>query len=167
MNDKEAIYTFIHNKQKIVYLAIYKIVRNKEEAEDLTQETFISAFKKLHQFQGQASLQTWLIKIAINKALDFKKKKQLDTMQVTDIEEKLINPHDPLHAILASEEKQNVHNMIDQLKPNYQTVIKSYYLEDRSYQEIAELEGVELKTVESRLYRARKQLQQQLQREVK
>lgn len=164
-NDKAALHDFVKSKQQIVYLAIVNIVKNKEEAEDLTQETFITAIERLNQFQGNASLQTWLIRIAINKALDFKRKKQISTVQVADIQDKIASEADPLKALLVSENKQQVHYMINRLKPNYQEVIKAYYLKDMSYQEIADIEGVELKTVESRLYRAKKQLQQ-LTREV-
>ncbi|WP_202080594.1 sigma-70 family RNA polymerase sigma factor [Caldalkalibacillus salinus] len=168
--DKQAYQAFIQRYQKRVYYAIFNIVKDREEAKDLTQEAFLSAYRSLEHFKQGASFSTWVTRIAINKALDYKRKKQPTPVSyVHDIvDEAKDNPNpDPLVALLDQESKSTIHQYLKKLPDVYRQAIYAYYFEQKSYQEIALHEGVETKTIESRLYRARQKLKVMWKEEVK
>jgi RNA polymerase sigma-70 factor, ECF subfamily len=157
----------IHKYEKLVYFSLVKFFNGqKQEAEDLTQEVFISAFKSLKYFRNDSSFSTWLLRIATNKALDVKKKKKVTVIpfkndEMTNnnrnnsLEEEKSNSIDPLKLLISKENQSYIHSLINELPVLYQAVIKDYYFKQLSYQEIAKQDGVSLKTIESRLYRAR------------
>jgi RNA polymerase sigma factor (sigma-70 family) len=145
--------------QKLVYFSILKMLHGRtSEAEDLTQEVFISAYRAFHHFQQDSSLTTWLLRIATNKVIDYKRKKQLETVPAEINIEQLPSLHDPLKQLLEQESSQLIQRVLAQLPATYRLVIEQYYYKNMSYKEIAFHEGVEVKTVESRLYRARSKL---------
>lgn len=131
---------------------------NRQEAEDLTQEVFLAAYRSLAHFRQASSFSTWLLKIAIHKTLDHKKKKQLPVVSDEEALNKVAGAEDPLRAMIALEEKNMVQGLIQQLPADDQRVIVDYYYKELSYKEIARKEQVQVKTVESKLYRARKKL---------
>jgi RNA polymerase sigma factor (sigma-70 family) len=150
----------IEKYQKQVYYTIYTMLeRNMDEAEDITQEAFISAYRNLSHFRYDASFSTWVTKIAIHRALDHKRKKARQAVQDDSMLEQMASAEDdPLAHYIKEETKSNVKIRINELPPIYRQVIYQYYFHQLSYQEMAVLEGVEIKTIESRLYRARSML---------
>jgi RNA polymerase sigma factor (sigma-70 family) len=152
----------IHKYQKLVYFSILKIVDgDQEEAKDLMQDVFIAAYRSLKYFRHDSSFSTWIVKIAINRTLDFKKRKRPKTISEEQTLEHIAIPEDgPLEHVLKKEARYLMKERLNQLPLIYQQVIQDYYFNQLSYQEIALKEGVEVKTIESRLYRARSMLKQ-------
>jgi RNA polymerase sigma factor (sigma-70 family) len=150
----------IHKYQKLVYYSILKIVDgDQEEAKDLMQDAFIAAYRSLKYFRHDSSFSTWIVKIAINRTLDFKKRKRPQTISEDQILQQITVPEDgPLDHVLKKEARSLMKERLNQLPLIYQQVIHDYYFNQLSYQEIALKEGVEVKTIESRLYRARSML---------
>jgi RNA polymerase sigma factor (sigma-70 family) len=150
----------IHRYQKLVYYSILKIVDgDQEEAKDLMQDAFIAAYRSLKYFRNDSSFSTWLVKIAINRTLDFKKRKRPQTISEDQILQQITVPEDgPLDHVLKKEARNLMKERLNQLPLLYQQVIHDYYFNQLSYQEIALKEGVKVKTIESRLYRARSML---------
>lgn len=142
--------------QKLVYFSVMKMLHGqKNEAEDLTQEVFISAYRAFHHFKQDSSLSTWLLRIATNKVIDFKRKQHHLLMDGMEEIEQLPGTCDPLKELIELESTVLLDHLLSQLPPLYRMVIEQFYFKNMSYRDIAQLEGVEVKTIESRLYRAR------------
>lgn len=142
--------------QKLVYFSVIKMLNGqKNEAEDLTQEVFISAYRAFHHFKQDSSLSTWLLRIATNKVIDSKRRKQHPLMDAVKEIEQIPGTCDPLKELIEQESALLLENLLSQLPPLYRIVIEQFYFKNMSYKDIAQLEGVEIKTIESRLYRAR------------
>jgi len=148
-----------------VFSVARKITRDEREAEDLSQEIFIKAYQSLHTFQRESSFSTWIYRIDVNKGLDWKKANQR-RLFVEPLEGSVPNSV-PLteQFLLAQEEKEKVTEQIQHLPEIYERIIFYYYFDNLSYLEISKKLGISPKTVESRLYRAKKLLKENLVKE--
>ena len=144
---------------------ILKMVRNVDDAEDLTIEAFAKAFKNLHKFKKDFTFSTWLFRIATNNTIDFIRKKRLDTMSLNtsftddngeavtiDVQDKNLNPQDET---IKAQKIELVHMFVDKLPAKYQRLVKLRYFDELSYDEIAQELGAPLGTVKAQLHRAR------------
>jgi RNA polymerase sigma-70 factor (ECF subfamily) len=145
-----------------VFALLRHYVKNPVELEDLAQETFLKAFKRLDSFEGQASFYTWIYRIAVNTALDHLKKKSRSPIASTDDPEVLADPQQvdaricAPHAALEREEIAcATQAALAKLPEIFRTVLILREFEDMAYQDMADLLGISIGTIESRLYRAR------------
>jgi RNA polymerase sigma factor (sigma-70 family) len=149
---------------KQVYETAYLYLRNREAAEDLTQEVFFSYYKNASQFREEASLKTYLIRITLNKCYDYqrswKNQAHLWIEQVILKEKKEVE-----EAAIHKERSQNLLSEISKLKPKYREVIILYYYHELFVKEIALLLNVAENTIHTRLKRAKEQLKWQLKEE--
>ncbi|MGH9898791.1 MAG: sigma-70 family RNA polymerase sigma factor, partial [Pyrinomonadaceae bacterium] len=152
-----------------------------EEAQDLTQETFIKAFRHIDQFREEASLKTWLFRIAINEARNhfrWWKRRHLNlTFRLDDVQNLAEVPpleedqlrfqkkklSDPESQALERERQTIVAHAIQMLGRKYREVVILRDIEGFQYEEISEMLGISLGTVKSRLSRARQELRQKLE----
>ncbi len=147
-------------QQKIFSVAM-KIAKHPKEAEDIAQEVFIQAYRSLASYDGKSSFSTWLYRITVNKGIDWqrKQKKMTEHMEQSPDFEKLAAENrleaNPVEQLLQKDQQNTVKKMLSKLPEIYQTVVQLYYFEHQSYQQIATHLGIEVKTVESRLYRAK------------
>ena len=162
-------YEFLFNKYRNkIYRVVYGYVYNQDDALDITQDAFLKAFQSLHTFRRKAGFYTWLCQIAINKAIDFKrKKKRRQTSQLQEFvssEDSAIGPSvtPPDRPVEAEELQQGFVEALDQLSEKHRTVFLLNTVENLSYKEIAEALGISIGTVMSRLHYARKRLQKLL-----
>jgi RNA polymerase sigma-70 factor (ECF subfamily) len=163
----------IENEGKI-FNTIYSFVCNYEDALDLTQETFIYAFRNIEQFRQESSISTWLYAIAINvcKRNSGKKKRFLsiftDSLDDPKISSNIINhasnDRSASEALEINEEQALIRQAISSLPKKYKTVIVLKYLQDLSYEEIAQIVGCSIGTVKSRLSRAKERLKPKLEK---
>ena len=140
-----------------MFKVCYNVVRNREEAEDLAQETFIKMVDALPSYQSQG-FKTWLSRIAFHKAIDFKRKRQRQKEELTIFEDD-INFGQGTSAeedLMQKERIMHVKQSIQQMPKKLQAAVHYYYLEGLTYSEVAKKLEIEEKTVEMRLYRARK-----------
>lgn len=138
--------------------------RNAVELEDLVQDTFIKAFRRLDTFQHQASFSTWLYRIAVNTCLDFLKRRGRSPVQAVEDPE-LLGSHaggasaGDLAAPDARLEREEIAQVtraaLAELPEIFRTVLVLREFEEMAYQDIADLLGISIGTVESRLFRAR------------
>ncbi|MGI6364794.1 MAG: RNA polymerase sigma factor [Bacillota bacterium] len=153
--DKQAFRPLVEAYSRLVFTSVVKIVRDSEAAQDIAQEAFLQAYRSLANFRSESAFSTWLVRIAINKALDYcRRQRRLPRME--EIPEGL--PGDgcgPEGQVLAQEEVWRMRKQIQALPDIYRRVIYQYYFQERSYREIAQNEGITVKAVESRLYRAK------------
>ena len=154
-----------------LYNYILRMVGNATDAEDLVQETFLRAYQGLPQFDGRASLGTWLYRIATNLCIDHQRRRarRVQTVSYSEGEDEEGEPAawdfpdqqtpNPLEAALNRELEAVVEDAIDKLSPKLKTVLLLYDVEELSYEEIARVLGIPIGTVKSRLNHARTQIQ--------
>lgn len=149
-----------------MFTLCYRMVGNYFEAQDLTQEAFLSAWSALDRFDGRHE-KAWLCRIAANKCTDFLRRRRLQL--VPDGEEAL--PYvpdtapDPERQVLESEVQEELKAACETLKEPYRSTALRYFVEERSFQEIAGETGENLKTVQTRVYRAKTQLRKRIRKE--
>jgi RNA polymerase sigma-70 factor (ECF subfamily) len=154
-----------------VFAMIYNMVHNEQDAWDLAQDSFVKAWKSIGRFRGRSSFYTWLYRIVMNVTIDWLRKKQVkgagtefdDAVQLKEIDpaSKTVPPAVPLpHKRMEREEiRARIDQAIAQLSPEHRAVILMKEMEDMQYHEIAETLGCSIGTVMSRLFYARKKLQ--------
>jgi RNA polymerase sigma-70 factor (ECF subfamily) len=157
----------VERYQERIFGLVRHYTRNAVEIEDVVQDTFIKAFRKLESFQHQSSFSTWLHRIAVNTALDFLKRAGRSPVRSVEDPEALVGPegsagHAPRRSIAppdAGLEREEIaritHAVLGELPEIFRTVLILREFEDMSYQEMADLLGISIGTVESRLFRAR------------
>lgn len=165
---------FVRAYQDRVYNVVYRLCGNREDAMELTQETFLRAIESGREFRGQADVFTWLYRIATNLAIShyrkFGKRRPLsldDPFNSPDEESgrgpRLASPRaGPLDAAMASETQQRIMEALDHLDPDHRAVVILRDIEDLDYAEISEIVGVPVGTVKSRIHRGRMILREKL-----
>jgi len=166
--DEKAYADLMEKYRKSVYHTILKMVRNVDDAEDLTIEAFAKAFKNLEKFKKDYTFSTWLFRVATNNCIDFIRKKKLDTMSINadiakddgdsisiDIKDKNL---DPQEVAIKSQKIELVRKFVNLLPAKYQKLVKLRYFEELSYDEIAKELDAPLGTVKAQLHRARELL---------
>jgi RNA polymerase sigma-70 factor (ECF subfamily) len=144
-----------------VHSLIFKLVRNKEDAEELTQDVFMKVFRSLATFKGECSFSTWIYKIAYHTAISEIRKRKYEFLA---IDEALIAnvSEDKLAGTFATDDENEAISRLNQalakLSPDEQAIILLYYTEEKSVEEIASITGISLSNVKIRLYRIRKKL---------
>jgi RNA polymerase sigma-70 factor (ECF subfamily) len=157
-----------------IFAMIYNMVHNEQDAWDLAQESFLKAWKSIKRFRGKSSFYTWIYRIVMNVTIDWLRKKQIkgagaefdDSIQLKQIDpaSKTVPKADPLpHARMERAEiRARIDEAIRQLSPDHRAVILMKEVEEMQYHEIAETLGCSIGTVMSRLFYARKKLQNSL-----
>lgn len=166
--DQQAYASLMKRYKKAVYFMILKMIRDADDAEDLTMEAFAKAFRNLHKFKKDYTFSTWLFRIATNNAIDFIRKKKLKTMSLNntmtddggnsvtiDIEDDDNNPQDEF---IKSQRKEMVRLFVSKLPAKYRKLVKLRYFDELSYDEIAAELGKPLGTVKAQLHRSRELL---------
>jgi len=143
--------------------------RSTVEIEDIVQDTFVKAYRKLASFQHEAAFSTWLYRIAVNTCLDFLKRAGRNPVQSVEDPEVVGRPEDHRASVAAPDsrlERQEVaeitQTVLGELPEIFRTVLVLREFEAQSYQEIAEVLGISIGTVESRLFRARARFKEAL-----
>lgn len=155
--NSECYREIVSRYQTKVFSVAFKVARNQKDAEDIAQDVFLKVYHSLHQFKGDSSFSTWIYRVTMNKALDWKRKQERSvSREIGTADEQLTNRMDtPEQQLL----KQFDHDLIKQslklLPEKYQIVLELYYFEECSYKDISERLDIAVKTVETRLYRAK------------
>jgi RNA polymerase sigma-70 factor (ECF subfamily) len=173
--DERAAVEILRRFERPVFSLIYRMVRDRELAEDLAQEAFVRAFNNLERYDPSYKFSSWLFKVAYNLTIDHLRKKQLDTVSIhgspTAVTHELqaataitVESTDerPDEALQSREIGSEIEVAIGELREEYRSAIILRHVEGRSYEEIAEILDVPLGTVKTYIHRARKELQEQL-----
>ena len=149
---------------KRVYAAAYRVVRNVDDAADVAQETFIRAFASIATFEESRPLYPWLARIAKNLALNTTRRSEYRTAELPD--EALLHGGElpPDETALRAEQVDSVHRAIDAISAPFREIIVLKHFEECSYAEIADILGIPIGTVMSRLYNARRAVREQLRK---
>jgi len=166
---EEAFAWLISRYQQPLYSLIYRILPNPGDAADITQEVFVKVFRGIGHFHGEASLRTWIYRIALHEALNQRRwwsrhqKQQVTIDEDTDdqhpVGETLVDTHDsPFDAAAHAEIAARVEAAIREVPEPFRTVVVLRDIEGFGYEEIAEILNANLGTVKSRLMRGRAHL---------
>jgi len=151
MNAEQIVLTY----SDMIYGIAFRYMGNREEAEDVYQETFLTYFKKEREFQSEEHRKAWLIRVTINNA----KNLLIGRQYPDEIDENLIGEDEPIHR----EEAMDLRDAINKLKPEYKEAITLFYINDLPIKEIAAILDVTENVVKLRLTRARKKLKEFLE----
>ena len=165
----------VRRYERPVFSLIFRMVRDREIAEDLGQDTFIKVLNNIDRYRPEFKLSSWLFKIANNVAIDHLRKRQLDTVSMegsphastaTEIEatsfEIASQQESPLDEMEARELGSSIERAIAALRPEYRSCIMLRHVEGRSYEEIAAILDLPLGTVKTYIHRARHELREAL-----
>jgi RNA polymerase sigma-70 factor (ECF subfamily) len=169
LNNNNNAYTVLMGRYRdSIFHTMLKMVRNNEDAEDLTIEAFGKAFQKLPTYSPSFAFSTWLFKIATNNCIDFIRKQRV---KITSIDEPVkedsdenfgrllkANSLNPEEHYMMEQRGRILRNMLDKLKGNYRQMIEMRYFEEMSYQEISEKLNLPIGTVKAHLFRAKELL---------
>jgi RNA polymerase sigma-70 factor, ECF subfamily len=165
----------IRRYERPVFALLFRMVRDRELAEDLAQETFIKALNAIESYRPEFKFSSWIFKIANNAAIDHLRRRELDTLSLdgsphAETPEQMqatalqigARQESPLDAVEAKELGGAIEQAIAQLRPEYRSCILLRHVEGRAYEEIAEILGLPLGTVKTYIHRARNELRQAL-----
>ncbi len=165
-NDPDAFAELVARHQDRVYTAITRFCGDSEDACDITQRAFINAFRKIHDFKGDAAFSTWIYRIAFNQAISFRREHKRPSVSIYSKDDELIaEPADdrsPAEGLESRETQKKVQQALDQLEESDRQIILLKDLQGHSYDEISEILQVPKGTVRSRLHRARLELKSRL-----
>lgn len=161
--------------QRPVFSLIYRMVRDREQAEDLAQETFVRVFNNIGRYDPKFKFSSWIFKIATNLTIDAMRKKEPKTVSIDgsryavsndEIEATTITvesgDENPEELLEAKELGEEIEAAIGRLRPEYRTAILLRHVEGREYQEIADIMGLPLGTVKTYIHRGRNELKSAL-----
>ena len=165
----------VRRYERPVFSLIYRMVRDRELAEDLAQETFVKALNAIESYRPEFKFSSWIFKIANNAAIDHLRRRELDTLSLDGspnaetadaVEATALQVSDrtetPLEELEARELGGAIEVAIGQLRPEYRACILLRHVEGRPYEEIAEMLSLPLGTVKTYIHRARNELRQAL-----
>ena len=172
MVGREAAYReLIRRYQRPVFSLIYRMVRDREKAEDLAQETFVKVFNHIGSYRPEYKFSSWIFKIANNASIDHLRRRQIDTLSLDGsphaesaeaVEATTLqigdNRESPLDEVANRELGGQIEAAIAQLRPEYRTCIIMRHIDGRPYEEIAEILDLPLGTVKTYIHRARNEL---------
>jgi RNA polymerase sigma factor (sigma-70 family) len=166
--DEKAYAELMHIYKKPVFHVVLKMVRNPDDAEDLTIEAFAKAFKNLHKFNPEFAFSTWLFRIATNNCIDFIRKNKIKTMSIDsavkmgDGDEIQLefrdNDLNPADTTIKNQKIEIMRHVVSRLPDKYQRLVSLRYFDELSYEEIATELKAPLGTVKAQLHRARELL---------
>jgi len=171
LNDQKAYEELIKKYKGSVYNLVYRMIENRQEAEDIVQETFIKAFNALATFNEEFAFSTWLFKIATNNCIDTLRKRKLQTYSLDtpvqtkdgEVSRDFADEHySPEQSTISSESTTIILDTIAALPEKYRTVINMRHKEERSYEEISAFLKIPIGTVKARIFRARELLKKKL-----
>jgi RNA polymerase sigma factor RpoE len=170
--DMRAYDVLVRRYQERIYATVYHMTSNHEDANDLTQETFIKAYRVLRSFKGDSSFFTWIYRIAVNKTINFlKQRKNRVHVSLNDVDFNVENDPDlvalvsdktPRRDLNLSELQEKLNAAMLKLSEHHRMVVTLHDVQGLSHEEIGKIMDCNVGTVRSRLFYARQQLQAHL-----
>lgn len=172
---ERAAHELVSRYQRPVFSFIYRMVRDRELAEDLAQDTFIRAFDNLGKYDPAYKFSSWLFKVGHNLTVDHIRRRELDTVSIHGAPDAVTSDQQEATSVSLESEFErpdellearqlgaSIEEAIDRLRPEYRTAILLRHVEGYSYDEISEVMEIPLGTVKTYIHRARAELQDML-----
>ncbi len=174
--DTEAFGKFVTHYEDAVYNLAYRMIGNREDAEDVAQDVFVKAFHRIRSFEGRSSFATWLYSIAVNESISERRRRQAAGLRGKTLQMSSLGSRDgeaaydppgrdpePDERLHANETRRQIERAIAELPDEYRVVVVLKDMEGLGYADVGRALGCSRGTVKSRLHRARLQLRQKLQ----
>jgi len=170
--DTEAFQELVFRHRDKIYARAFLMMRNEDEAMDLSQEAWVKAWQRLAQFQGESSFATWITRIVINLCLDeLRRQKKVKAESIEDLQEEAggverqmpVEWNNPTEGLEKDELRKRIDAAMGKLSDAHRTVLVLHEFEGLEYKEIARRVGISIGTVMSRLFYARRRLASLLQ----
>jgi RNA polymerase sigma factor (sigma-70 family) len=162
LNGNVNAYAFLVERYKhMVFTLTIRIVKNREEAEEVSQDVFVKAYKNLKSFKGESKFSTWIYKIGYYASLDVvkKNKRQINSINIDEFNEGNIGSmQDGLKYLEAKERKKVINDALLRLDEDEQVILTLYYFEEMPLKEISKVVNLSLENIKVKLFRARKKL---------
>lgn len=159
--DTNVFSVLVDRYKEMIFTLALKMVKNREEAEEVSQDTFIKIYNSLNKFKGDSKFSTWIYKIAYNTCLDSlkKNKKEENTILIDEFSDYLVKTLDnALSALEDKERKQTIQNCLNLLSREENFLLTLYYFDDQNLDEIAKIMDINSNNVKVKLFRSRKKL---------
>lgn len=161
--NQDAFAALVSEHQRYVYNLAFRIMKDEDEALDITQETFVRAWTALPNFRGQSQFRTWLYRITTNLCYNRlpglrRSLADLGDDVISNISDVDNVPTNPVREFESNEVRSYLHRAIEKLDPNYKILIVMRYQQELSYEEIASVLNLPLGTVKTGLFRAKEKL---------
>ncbi len=170
--DTAAFGELVRRYQDRLYNTVYRLLDNADDAQDVVQDAFLNAYQSLDGFKGDSQFFTWLYRIAVNTAISHKRKQRLTlSIDAGRNGETRVEPLDPSeasrpgHALEQAEEERRVQRALNRLSAEHRAVLILKDMEGQKYEVMAEVLGVPIGTIRSRLHRARSELRELLEQD--
>ncbi|WCK54804.1 RNA polymerase sigma factor SigW [Aneurinibacillus sp. Ricciae_BoGa-3] len=169
--DREAFAELVDLYKDRVYRIAYRMLGNKQEAEDVAQETFLKVYANIQSYDPNYKFSTWIYRIASNLCIDqIRKRKQTFSLDAEVTGSDGLDWHDrlpdanqgPEETVITDELQEEVQSAIMKLSPNYRAIMILRYIEDLSLQEISEAISLPISTIKTRIHRGREALRKKL-----
>ena len=165
-NDVNAYASLVDMHKDMVFTIALKIVRNREDAEEIAQDVFVKAYQSLATFKKESKFSTWLYRIVYNTAISKTRKKNIETTNINyniveNYSEDDIN--DNLNRLDNNEQKTIINTVLKKLNPEDHLLVTLYYFEEKSIDEISEIVNISQSNVKVKLFRIRKKLYGEIQ----
>lgn len=159
--DTKSFSVLVNHYKDLVFSLTLRMLKNREEAEEISQDVFIKIFKSLHKFKGDSKLSTWIYKIAYNSCLDRLKqyKKEYANVPIDEFTESKVQILDnALENMIIEDRKEMIQNCINKLPSDEGFLLTLYYFEELSLDEISKVVELTANNVKVKLFRSRKRL---------
>ncbi|RKR10092.1 RNA polymerase sigma-70 factor (ECF subfamily) [Flavobacterium sp. 90] len=159
--ETNAFAVLVDRYKNMIYTLALKMIKNKEEAEEVAQDTFIKVYNSLEKFKGDSKFSTWIYKIAYNTCLDNLKKNKKEDLNISidDFSAHLIKTMDnALSALEDKERKQTIQKCLNLLPSEENFLLTLFYFEDQSLEEIGKIMSINANNVKVKLFRSRQKL---------
>ena len=169
--EKDAFSQIVNKYRHALYGVVFKMINNKDEADDIVQETFIKAFSSIKTFDTKYSFATWLFKIATNNCIDHLRKRKIYSISInsTVSDEEGENDiglpdltYEADRNIIEEQKKKLIEDAINSLPEKYAVVVRMRHQEDKTYEEVAKELNIPVGTVKAHIFRGREMLNKYL-----
>ncbi|MCF6359428.1 MAG: sigma-70 family RNA polymerase sigma factor [Cyclobacteriaceae bacterium] len=163
--DTDAFRLLVENYQHLAFTVAFNIIKNKQDAEEVVQDSFVKVFSKISQFKEEAKFSSWLFKIVYNTALSRIRKKKLDVYTLEPEEygvEHGVSLHSGWDYLVLKDQQKYIQKAMDNLSEQDKLVLTLFYLADEGLNEICKITDEKKTTVKARLHRARAKMYTQL-----
>lgn len=162
--NEQAFRILVERYQGLIFKICFNVVKDTSHAENIAQEIFLQVFRALPTYEYKG-FKTWIGRIALNKAIDYQRKmnslKRREVALTEEFQNTLIDEgNSDIEDFWKKEDYKKLLGLCNSLPEIYKTIVNKYYIQEKCYSDIAQEENISIKTVESRLYRARKYIRE-------
>ena len=158
-----AVRSLVNKYQARVFTFCLRMVRNREVAEELAQDSFLKALKNINKLNDPNKFQQWLMKLTYHITIDYIRRKRIDFDPIETAGD-ITSSDDPHYDLVNKDRRQKIEEVIGKFQPEDRAVLTLYYLEDQSVKQIEVITGLSQSNIKVKLFRAREALRTEFQK---